>query len=81
MKKLVIKKFVGNHLDEETTVPVMFISLLHGLLPNSALEGLTQNGFNFDEILACAKNNTDYQAETTVEENGIKKRIELFIKA
>ncbi|MCS3430079.1 hypothetical protein [Klebsiella sp. BIGb0407] len=80
MKRLVIKKFIGNNLDEETTVPVMFISLLHGLLPSSALEGLTQNGFNFDQILACARNNAHYRAETTVEENGIKKRIELFIK-
>ncbi|WP_300001589.1 hypothetical protein [uncultured Cedecea sp.] len=80
MKKLVIKKYIGNELDEETTVPVMFISLLHGLLPNSALEGLKQNGFNFDEMLTCSKNNASYQAETTIEENGVKKRIELFIK-
>jgi len=80
MKKLIIKKYIDNNLDEETTVPVMFISLLHGLLPNSALEGLKQNGFNFDEMLACSKNNTHYQAETTLEENGLKKRIELFIQ-
>lgn len=79
MKKVTIKKYVSNQLAEEITVPVMFISLLQGLLPASALETLKQSGFNFDQIVQSARTQTSYQAESIIEEHGVEKRIEIVV--
>ncbi|MBW5407127.1 hypothetical protein ACISK3_04090 [Morganella morganii] len=79
MKTLIIKKYIGDSLDEEITVPVIFISMLNGILPNQAAVSLKDKGFDFDEIISAAKSKHSYKAETVIDENGVTKRIEFLI--
>lgn len=77
MKTLRIKKYIGDNLDEEITVPVVFISMLSALLPNQAAVSLKNAGFDFEEIIDAAKNKRRYKAEGVIDEKGVTKRIEL----
>ncbi|HFF1654929.1 TPA: hypothetical protein ACGBIO_002643 [Providencia rettgeri] len=77
MKTLRIKKYIGDSLDEEITVPVVFISMLNGILPNQAVISLRNAGFDFEEIINAAKNKRSYKAEAVIDEKGVTKRVEL----
>lgn len=79
MKTLRIKKYIGDRLDEEITVPVVFISMLSGILPNQAVVSLKNAGFDFEEIINVAKNKQSYKAEADIDEKDVTKRVELSI--
>ncbi|HHR6131383.1 TPA: hypothetical protein ACS72K_003012 [Providencia alcalifaciens] len=79
MKTLKIEKYIGDNLDEEINVPVIFISMLNGILPNQALESLKGKNFDFKGIVDVAKNNGYYQSESMIEENGMFKRVKISI--
>ncbi|ECF3777821.1 hypothetical protein E3O66_15880 [Salmonella enterica subsp. enterica serovar Oslo] len=79
MKALRIKKYIADSLDEEIIVPVVFISMLNGTLPNQAVVTLRNTGFDFEEIINAAKNKQSYKAEAVIDEKGVTKRVELSI--
>lgn len=75
MKKIKIEKYIQDTLDESFTVPVAFIRILTSLLPHSALVALHDNGFDLDNIIMASKQDKPYQAEASIEEKGVMKRI------
>ncbi|MEI9600332.1 hypothetical protein V5030_14090 [Moellerella wisconsensis] len=79
MKTLRIKKYIEGSLDEEINVPMVFISMLNGILPNQAVVSLRNAGFDFDAIINAAKNKQSYKAEAVIDEKGVTKRVELSI--
>ncbi|WP_392551554.1 hypothetical protein RHO13_01370 [Orbus wheelerorum] len=75
MKKLIIKKFIHNELNESFTVPIAFINILNTILPNSALASLIQHGFDLKQITDASKQNLPYINQANVVEKGIEKKI------
>lgn len=79
MKTFKIEKYLNDTLDETYTLPVAFISMLTAILPSSAVESLNHSGFKFDELLEANKQGVEYHSSVMVEENGITKRIEIYL--
>ncbi|QIQ22197.1 DUF2868 domain-containing protein [Zophobihabitans entericus] len=75
MKKFKIEKYINQELDETYTIPVAFISILTTILPASAIESLTQAGFDFKTLIEASKQDLAYQSSAMVEEKGISKKI------
>lgn len=79
MKKLKIEKFINDQIDESFTVPLAFINVLKILLPNSAINVLSNKGLEFEKIVEASKQNQPYQSSMDIVEKDVMKKVTITL--
>lgn len=74
-----LKKFIGDDLDKEITIPAFFVSLVNRALPTSAIVYFKSHDLDLDRIMKSVKDKEYYKIDFFVDEKSINKRIELSV--
>jgi len=72
---LKIEKFISEKREISLNFPNIVVWMARNLLPNAAKIELAAKGISLPEIEEARKNGKSYQAELTVSERGIQKRV------
>jgi hypothetical protein len=72
---LKIEKFIGEKREQNLHFPNLVVWMARRLLPNAAQIRLAAKGISLPAIEEARKNGKSWQAELTVLERGIQKRV------